>query len=381
MENKKKTGKTFRAATACSVIGIVGVLMFAGLIGEEKTFSDQENRTLQTSPDITVAGVLDGSYETAYENYQNDQFPFRNQWIYLKSMVEKMLGKTEANGVFLGTDDYLLENFQKQPEADYAKTVEALRNFSKANENLQQYFLLVPNAVNIYADRLPAGAPVGDQDQAMDSFAADLAQTSIQNVDIREIFRENTDMQLYYRTDHHWTTQAARLAFDPLAKSMGLEPEKTAFERIPVSDDFVGTLAAKSGFDTNQKDTIAIYTPEDGLDVVVTYVEEQKKTGTFYNKEKLDTKDQYAMFLDGNHAEIHVQTPAAQDRRLLVLKDSYANCMIPFLAPYYRKIVVMDPRYYYGNLQELIQVEEIDQILFLYNANTFFMDRSLKNIK
>ena len=65
-------------------------------------------------------------------------------------------------------------------------------------------------------------------------------------------------------------------------------------------------------------------------------------------------------------------------RRLLVLKDSYANCFLPFLAPYYREIVVVDPRYYYDDLAMLVETEEITDVLYLYNANTFFQDTSLR---
>ena len=73
-----------------------------------------------------------------------------------------------------------------------------------------------------------------------------------------------------------------------------------------------------------------------------------------------------------------ISTPTKEDRTLLVLKDSYANCMVPFLAPHYRTIIMVDPRYYYDDLEELIQVENVQEILYLYNANTFFSDTSLE---
>ena len=65
------------------------------------------------------------------------------------------------------------------------------------------------------------------------------------------------------------------------------------------------------------------------------------------------------------------------DRVLLMFKDSYANCFIPFLTPYFKEIVVVDPRYYYEDVQELIEAEEVTDVLYLYNANTFFTDNSL----
>ena len=93
---------------------------------------------------------------------------------------------------------------------------------------------------------------------------------------------------------------------------------------------------------------------------------------------QLETRDKYALFFGGNHAQIKISTPTETDNTLLVLKDSYANSFIPFLAQHYRKIIMIDPRYYFGDLEQLMQVENVQEILYLYNANTFFTDTSLE---
>ena len=92
----------------------------------------------------------------------------------------------------------------------------------------------------------------------------------------------------------------------------------------------------------------------------------------------METRDKYALFFGGNYAQVKINTPIEENRTLLILKDSYANCLVPFLAPHYRTIIMVDPRYYYGNLEELIQVEGVQEVLYLYNANTFFADTSLE---
>ena len=104
----------------------------------------------------------------------------------------------------------------------------------------------------------------------------------------------------------------------------------------------------------------------------------RKKSASFYDTEKLGTRDKYALFFGGNHAQIKINTPTETDNTLLVLKDSYANSFVPFLAQHYRKIIMVDPRYYFGNLEQLIQVENVQEVLYLYNANTFFSDTSLE---
>jgi hypothetical protein len=65
---------------------------------------------------------------------------------------------------------------------------------------------------------------------------------------------------------------------------------------------------------------------------------------------------------------------------LLVIKDSYANAFIPFLAPFYSEITVIDPRYYYDSIDALIADAQITDVLYLFNANTFFRDTTLETV-
>ena len=72
-----------------------------------------------------------------------------------------------------------------------------------------------------------------------------------------------------------------------------------------------------------------------------------------------------------------ITTTADTGRCLLVFKDSYANCMMQFLYPYYEHITMIDPRYYYDNVEKVISSESITDVLFLYNLDTFLSDSSL----
>ena len=94
--------------------------------------------------------------------------------------------------------------------------------------------------------------------------------------------------------------------------------------------------------------------------------------------ENLDKKDAYTVFGGTNHSLFSISTPVRKNRNLLVIKDSYANCFIPFLTQDYRTITVVDPRYYYENIATVIKANDIDEVLFLYNANTFFSDNYMR---
>ncbi len=194
---------------------------------------------------------------------------------------------------------------------------------------------------------------------------------------------EHREEEIYYRTDHHWTTLGAYYAFQDAREKLGLtNMEEIKMKPYGASNHFTGTLSAMSGYQTGYKEAIFIYLPDGDTNVrwVVNYVEEQKKSASLYDSASLNGEDQYNVFMGGNHAIVDIKTTRSDGGRLLVIKDSYANCFIPFLVPYYREVVVVDPRYYYGDLDQLMADNKIDSVLFLYNANSFFEDRMLYGI-
>ncbi len=151
------------------------------------------------------------------------------------------------------------------------------------------------------------------------------------------------------------------------------------YKAYVVKNNFRGTLASKSGFVNGQNDAIKIYLPDDKnfKNSVIYYGDTKKKTTQFYQLENLDQKDAYTVFGGSNHPVYSIKTPVKTQRKLLLFKDSYANSMIPFLSQNFREIIVVDPRYYYDNIHDIIAATGITDVLFLYNANTFFNDNSL----
>ena len=273
-----------------------------------------------------------------------------------------------------------MEEFKAPDQAQYDATVKAMTDFQQKQSDLRQYALIAPNSINILSNRLPAFAPVQDQNLWLDSLSDSLTDAGVTFIDVRSTFKDHKMEDLYYHTDHHWTTQGAYYAYLQAAKAMGIDTSSDTYDKAPVTRSFQGTLSAKSGFRSGEKDEIDVFLPtgDQALSSVVNYVDEQKKSASFYDTEKLGTRDKYALFFGGNHAQIKINTPTETDNTLLVLKDSYANSFVPFLAQHYRKIIMVDPRYYFGNLEQLIQVENVQEVLYLYNANTFFSDTSLE---
>lgn len=378
--NTKQKRLLFLRGVAILAAALVLLLDAAFLFTGGRTFSPTENRSLQTRPALSLRDVLSGRYETRFDDYVADQFPLRDAWIALKSGLDRLAGSTQSSGVFLGRDGYLIQRFEAPSEADYAATVDALKGFLNRHASIPQYVMIAPTAAEILSDKLPALAPAGDEKAYLDRLMGDLAGSPARLIDVRPaLTAAKAQTQLYYRTDHHWTTDGAYLAYLELARAAGLSGEAVNYERRLLSVSFAGTLSALSGFRVNERDAIAAYLPADGgPQMVVTYMGEGGRSASLYEASRLDTRDQYAVFLNGNHAQVRIETAAQNKRVLLVLKDSYANCLIPFLPPDYQKIIVVDPRYYTGDLEVLMEAEGVNEVLILYNAATFATDTALR---
>lgn len=375
---KKGLGKKYCISLTALFICYMAFFVAVNTLGEKKTFSETENRVLQSKPNFSIERLFEGRFISKYEKYKVDQFFDRDFWIDVKVKTDKLLLKKSSNGVYLGKDDYLLEDFEKPVEENVSKNLKAINAFSEKYKDVKQYMLISPTAVSILNDKLPMAAPVEDQQKYLDNYSNKL-NSNINFVDTYTTLLEHKNEDLFYRSDHHWTTLGAFYSYQKLAENMDLNAKDSDDYDIElVTNSFEGALASKSGYKTKQKDRIKVYIPKDENDqVVVSYEEEQKKTATLYDSEKLNEKDKYQVFLGGNHPLVKINTTSDSGKTLLIFKDSYANCFVQFLTSHFSKIILVDPRYYYEDIDELMKTEGVSDVLYLYNANTFFNDTSL----
>ena len=380
MKNKRQNKylKIYYSIMTLVFLVILIVIVTLNTTKKDIKFSESENRILAQKPKFSIERLLEGRYTKKYEKYKVDQFVDRDGWMKLKSGVVLALGKNESNGIYKGSDDYLIESFEEPDSEIVNRNIKAINNFNEKHKDIKEYMLISPNSVSILSEKLPPYAPVVSQKLVMDNFAKTLNK-GINYIDVYNTLDKHDKEYIYYKTDHHWTTLGAYYSFLEAAKAMDLEVKKDYYNVERVSNDFYGTLYSKSGYEVKTPDYIDVYLPKDENDeYVVNYVEEQKKSASFYDSEKLETKDKYGMFLGGNHPVVKIKTTSKEDRKLLIFKDSYANSFVPFLTQYFSDIIMVDPRYYYDDIEKLIQEEGISDILYLYNANTFFSDTSLE---
>ena len=190
-------------------------------------------------------------------------------------------------------------------------------------------------------------------------------------LDLRPVMAQHKDEYIYYNTDHHWTTLGARYAYiEYMKNTFSNEKEET------VASDFLGTDYNKIHY-YKTKDIIKKYEiPEaDGATMEISDSGDLKKVNSIYDEKSLQTDDKYNYFLSGNYTRITIDTNAQTDKKLLLIKDSFSNSMLPFLCKDYKQIIMIDLRYVNsGVLGTLPEDWMPDDVLIAYNEEKFMQD-------
>ncbi|MEG2053653.1 MAG: DHHW family protein, partial [Oscillospiraceae bacterium] len=281
-----------------------------------------------------------------------------------------MLLKTENNGIIYGKDGYQFSKMENIDEKKLARNIESVNNFAKRHKD-KVSVMVAPSASLILQDKLPMGAPFADEETITNDIFKKLSPNA-QVIDIRKAMYDKKDDYLFYRTDHHWTSDGAYLAYSEFAKAKGLTPfDTTAHKKVEVKD-FCGTNYSKSLWYKTVTDTISYYDIDNKMQIFSLDADKNiidTKDVTMYNKKAFETRDKYAGFIYSNNALSRIQGNGKG--KILVVKDSYANCFVPYLTENYAQIDVVDLRGLKGNVEFLIEENSYDDILLLYNFQSF----------
>ncbi len=379
--SKKSKGKLIFSL----LIGAFCLIIFAGGISiiavEDRDFSESENRVLATMPTLSLSSLKEGTFMKDFETYLTDQFIFRDRIIGLKTLFDRVTGKTKAGGVYIGKDGYLFSVPSPFDESRTEEIMDRISLFADSNSDSKISFMMSPNSSYVYSEKLPENLSLPDQSYLIKDTENCLQNEKINFIDLSEAFISKKDeVQLFYKTDHHWTTRAAEIAFGELMRRWEKTTNEVKFDFLTVADSFQGTLSSKSGVNSSS-DIIEICVPQSpDVTYVAHYENGEKKTATLFDRGKLEQKNKYEIFTGGNYGKIVIDTTSSSKDTLLIVKDSYANCMLSMLTPFFAKIVVIDPRYTKEKLSALTEENTFSHILFLYNLDTFLADTSLKDV-
>lgn len=373
------------AAGACFLILVLG-FSFCSLVWPKKTFSETENRILSGRPQISAGGILAGHFQEDYESFQEDQFPGRDSFIYMETLMARLLGRRDINGVYVGKEGYLIERFTQSDVSgeQLEKNIGYLSDFLNRMDGRESIgtvsVMLVPSAGQIITQYLPDFAGEYREDGIYEALYS-LLSPGVIKADVRERLRAHRDEHIYYRTDHHWTSLGAYYGYRVLAEKAGYPVhELFQYDKIILSRDFVGTLAAKINAPV-PADWLFTYERQGEGPVQVTYNQEEELYHSIYRMEYLETRDKYGVFLGGNQPLSLIRTENRRGRRLLVVKDSYAHCMVPFLLDGFEEIHLVDLRSFNLDVEEYAKDRGITDVLVLYQTMNFARDRNLYKLE
>lgn len=364
--------------------GVIFMVLLLGLAGKEalshqRTYSPVEKRELQTRPEISITKVLDGRFQKKYESYLRDQFPGRDHWVSFQTDMELFMGKNEIHNVYIGKNHYLLEHYTEKEfdPQQISKNLQALEKFvGKAKQNADVHVMMVPTKSWVLRGKLPAFAPHYKEQKFYDALQQKLEKEDVL-ISVEPVLDAHKEEEIYYRTDHHWTTLGAWYAYEQYTKAVGGDLQRAQGKKKfrCISKDFYGTTYAKINY-ARQADKIEIYEPADKLRVV--YNMGEKKTKTLYDFSFLKTADQYSVFTGGNQAVLEITGGIKNGKTLLLIKDSFANSILPFLAEDYEKLVVVDLRQLNVSGDRLLEMFSPTDILILYNSAQFAQDKEFE---
>lgn len=356
---------------------VIFIVLFALLIAlpsvwvfatDDLSFSDNENRMLQTAPKLNGDTVLSGKFQDELNEYITDQFPARDTWTALGSRIKMLSGMKDIGGAYIGKDGYYFEMITEDSvdKASYLQNLALVKSFAQRNPLKNTTMLLVPATGSVLTDKLPDNASAYDAEAMLV-----MAKEALPEINVPDVYAEldkHSDEYIYYRTDHHWTTAGAKIAYDCLMDGKG------AYKGTPelFAEEFLGTTYSKT-LDANALADEVYIVPvsskltvnADGMDI------------PFYYKDAANEKDKYKVFFGGNYGQVIIRGGAENGKTLLVIKDSFANSLVPYLTADYENIIMLDLRYYMGSIQELVDAENVTDILFVNEMSSFAKDTNI----
>lgn len=354
----------------CLVVLVLSVLdIFKCDIG----FSELENRNLNRKPDFTLEKFLEGKFSISYDKYLNDQFIFRDNWIDIKSKSERILGKVENNNIILGKDGCLFDKVIKVDEDRLKINLDAVNKFIEST-NVETTVMIVPNSYEIYKDKLYYGLNLVDQTVGLQKIYKELNGNKINLIDL---FNEEKNNYIYYKTDHHWTSYGAYLAYKELVNNRGLSIvvlDKFSANKV---EGFYGTYFSRAKPYDSNGDILTYY----DIPNIEMKIDEKIYDG-LYDLSKLEGRNKYEIFTRGNNPLTIIKNKALDNnKKLLIFKDSYANSLVPFLTQNYEEIHMMDLRSFSTKVSKYIKENNFDDIFIVYNFTNFISDLNLVKIK
>ncbi|MBQ3880498.1 MAG: hypothetical protein II727_09350 [Oscillospiraceae bacterium] len=337
-----------------------------------RDYSEREKRFLTTSPQIDADTIRSASLAQTLEEWAADQFPLRDLFVGLSAYADLAAGKNTAQGVVMGKDGWLFA----APSQDTGKVpanlsaIEAFRD----STGLELVLTAIPESGYIYKEKLPALAAPYPDAAVLETLRERFPEYLDVSAALADAHEEN---MLYYKTDHHLTSEGSYLVYASLCPALGLAPNARGMYAPETHEGFYGTAFSSSGYWLTKPDDIELWRWDGDEAVTVSIPENDTEHAGFFFTEYLSQEDKYPVYLGGNHSLTHLHNDAAPEGALVVVKDSFAHCLAGFLSSHYRDIYLVDLRYYKEPVSALAADVGAQQVLVLYGVSDLLSDSSL----
>ena len=351
--------------TVLFTVFIGGVLVISALLPKEE-FSEMENRFLQKPPELSIETVKNGKFMENAEKYVSDHIAGRDLWVAAKAWGERLSGKQENNGVYFAAQDTLINRVEEPDGETWEQLDQNLEYLDQlvSNAGVPVYFGLIPSAAQVWHDRLPDGAPTADEAAIIETL---YSRTAARTVDLLSVLSAHSGEELYYRTDHHWTSLGAYYASAAYCQANGITPWALDSYDTVIRTGYTGSLYMYGGHPTELKDNpdySAARFPHAGYSMVY------YRDGVQYNGQAVNggTNEYAGMFLCGDQPLTVITTDNKNGKTLLVFKESYGNAFVPYMIDYYERIVVVDIREEVGSVGDIIAQYGVTDALIINNC-------------
>ena len=373
-EKEKKSSKRGPVLSVLFCLCLLAALALF-VTAPERLFSEPENRLLQTKPELSADAVWSGRWQKDWESYLSDQFPARDRLTAFAALVRKLAGQKDIGGAWLGKDGFYPEVHSAIDfdSAAFSKNLGHVGTFAEKFPQTPSTLLLIPDAACVYPDRLPAFAEPYDA-AALQKLAKEQLP-GVQVPDLTAAFTEAAKTgtapedgsaaaqaapELFFHTDHHWSAAGVQLAYRVLTGGNGrYQSEPQLF-----SDSFLGSTYSRALDPGTEPEKLYVFPVSEGITVTA-----DGEDVPLYDLSAKEKKDKYTVFLGGNYGLVTIRTQAGTGRSLLLVKDSFANSLVPLLTADYDTITMVDLRYFGGSTASLAALAHPDEILFVYSMS------------
>lgn len=365
--------------------------------------SDNENRTLAKMPTLIdqnkwkKADSIDDyikavkwkyinnrggkAFKDDFETYFCDHLAGREMWVKSSNALLRFSGQRELNGVYT-LDDQLVQTFKVYNEATVNASIKAMNAFAERFPDIPMYIMLAPTSQEIFGSQIPSYTGLMSEKAFIDSVYAKME--NIGTIDCLSYISGHANEYVYYRTDHHWTSLGAFYAYQAAAKSLNYSAYGlNAFNIETASRDFRGTLYSQTLDDSISPDIMEYYLLANGEPTVKMTCRNDREVKVYdslYVREFLNEKDKYSSYTGSNVPIVTIETNVDNGKSLLMIKDSYAHSLVPFLSKHYGKITMVDMRYINTGLNSLINMDEFTEVMFMYNVIGFSEDGDIPKL-